>query len=364
MLGGDRKDNITGDAGLDVLLGDNGKVTRDGNKAIVRIETADPQSGDGDQISGGNDADVALGGTGGDTIKGGDDSAADILLGDNGKVIFNDPNESDPNNRHSIFTTNPTSGGVDDISGGPGDDILVGGALGDELFGGTESDLIVGDNAFIKRNSAGVVLRTSTIDPSLGGNDLIEGNEAGDIAIGGFGDDEIKGGNDGGADTLIGDNGVVVGADDTSQADDIFTTDPTHGGVDNITGGPGNDTILGGSGNADLSDPITCLGDGDTLFGNEGADILLGDNGNITRDSSKLVERIESTFPGQGGNDIVEGSDGEDAILGGFGADELTGHLANDVILGDNGALHYTIVSGAFDPESHHDHQPDVGVQR
>ena len=88
LLGGDRKDNITGDSGLDVILGDNGKVTRDSNKVVVRIETADPQSGDDDQISGGNDADVALGGTGADTIKGGDDSGADILLGDNGKVIL------------------------------------------------------------------------------------------------------------------------------------------------------------------------------------------------------------------------------------------------------------------------------------
>ena len=347
LLGGDGKDNITGDSGLDVILGDNGKVTRDSNKVVVRIETADPQSGDDDQISGGNDADVALGGTGADTIKGGDDIGADILLGDNGKVIFNDPNEPDPNNLYSIATTNPADGGVDDITGGPGDDIVVGGALGDKLFGGTDADLIVGDNAFIKRNSAGVVVRTSTIDPSMGGSDIIEGNEAGDTAIGGFGDDDIKGGTDGGADILIGDNGVVVGADGTSQADDIFTTDPTFGGVDNIVGGPGKDTILGGSGNTDLSDPITCLGDGDDLFGNEDADILIGDNGNIVRNANKLIERIETTFPGQGGNDAVEGNDGDDTILGGFGADHLTGHVGNDVILGDNGALHYTIISGA-----------------
>ena len=64
--------------------------------------------------------------------------------------------------------------------------------------------------------------------------------------FGGSGEDQIIGGLDVASDILLGDNGAVVLADGSADANDIFSTDPDSGAVDTITGGPGNDILIGG----------------------------------------------------------------------------------------------------------------------
>ncbi|MEG4104110.1 DUF4347 domain-containing protein, partial [Microcoleus sp. Pol17C6] len=323
LLGGDGNDSIAGDADPDVLVGDNGKLTL--NQGVVtRTETTNPENGGNDTITGSNGADLLLGGSEDDNLSGGSDESADILLGDNGVVVINDASE-DANDIFSIF---PTAGGKDTIDGGAGNDIAIGGTAEDLLLGFTGADILLGDHGRITRDNTDSVQRVATTFEDNGGDDSIDGNEGADIALGGQGNDSITGGN--ADDILLGDNGVVVRNDGSADANDIYSTSPTAGGSDTITGDEGADIVVGGR-------------VGDRIFGNQDNDILLGDGGRITRNANDVVEKIETTFPDNGGDDTVEGNQGKDIILGGYANDRLTGNTEADIILGDNGVLNYVV---------------------
>ena len=158
-----------------------------------------------------------------------------------------------------------------------------------------------------------------------GGNDTLYGNGGSDILIGGVGDDVISG--DDGGDVILGDNGVVVRTDpDAADDNDIYTTNAATGGNDTINGGAGNDIILGGYGN-------------DGIIGWTGDDIILGDNGKVIRNGADEVERIQTMDPASGGADTLYGNDGNDILIGGSSGDAVYGGAGNDVILGDNGVV-------------------------
>ena len=339
IIGGAAGDSIVGGGGGDTILGDSGYVTRggvnpDGSIDVLRVETSRVETGDEfgeiggvDTIRGAAGDDIILGGAKGDDIQG--NSGRDILLGDNGDVVRADGSADE----NDIFTTEPSIGGADTISGNGDDDILVGGAAGDFLFGNEDNDLLLGDNGRITRDSSDTVLRVASTDTDEGGNDDIEGNGGNDTVLGGFGDDTITGNL--GEDILLGDSGEVVRNDVTDDANDIFSIAPTDGGSDLIHGGDGNDIILGGTGGSDLHGT-----GGDTLHGDDQDNLILGDNGYITRDGNDVVERIASTDTGYGGDDtIIEGNGGNDTILGGTGDDDITGGIGDDIILGDNGEV-------------------------
>ena len=326
----DTLDIMIGDAGNDVMLGDNGTIA-----VLTRDVTTRADGGAGaDFMFGGVDNDVIFGGGFGDFLVGdaGLGGGADIVVGDQGtrtaaSIVA----------LHSVVTD---SGGDDDMFGSGGIDIMLGGDGADHIEGGTQGDVLVGDNGVVALIAGLPVRVTSTA--GNGSDDTIIGNGASDIAVGGDGDDNIWGDDetgpslDGAGDILLGDNGVVVRADGTALANDIFSTDPTLGGEDQIRGGPGDDILIGGSG----GDDATGVG-GDDLFGEAGHDIIIGDNVRITRNGSDQIEVIETTEPQAGGDDVGEGADGADTMLGGSGADTLTGGLQGDVILGDNGRLIY-----------------------
>ncbi|MBW4443333.1 MAG: DUF4347 domain-containing protein [Plectolyngbya sp. WJT66-NPBG17] len=390
LIGGAANDTINGNLGRDVIIGDGGRV-RYNNGVIVRIETAEPLAGGNDTLNGNEETDTILGGSGNDVITGGIDDAIDILFGDNGVVVRTDGSPE----ANDLFSTDESIGGQDTITGGLGNDSIVGGAGADQLTGNEGNDVIVGDSGYITRDTTNsieiietrvsaqggddtiagnegddiliggaandtingntgldiligdggrvtlandIVLRIATAEPTAGGNDILKGGQGTAIILGGTGDDTIEVGTDETNDILLGDNGVVVRADASPQANDIFSTDATNGGKDTITGGLGNDIIIGGAGGNDQSG----VG-GDRLFGNEGNDIVIGDHAYITRNSADVVEKIETIFPDQGGDDTIEGNTDNDVLLGGFGNDTITGSTGDDVVLGDNGSLDYTI---------------------
>jgi Ca2+-binding RTX toxin-like protein len=338
-------DTITTGAGADLIIGDNGRITFLGGVA-QRIETT-AVAGGNDQINAGDSTDVVIAGAGDDTIDGGLDNAPDILLGDHGFVTLAGADRN-------IQSTAPLVGGRDTIRGNGGDDIIIGGSGDDNaidggLIGGDGNDIIVGDNAFVRRNADGQVLSVSTTDAAQGGNDRILGGLGTDIAIGGTGDDAISGGD--AADILLGDNGVVVLTNIAPQGNDIFSTDPTFGGRDTIAGDDGDDIIIGGSGGLDVSGS-----GGDRLAGNAGNDIVLGDNGYITRNDDNQVEQIETAFFNAstdskqyailGGDDVIEGNEGASILLGGAGNDTITAGLEADLIVGDDGEATFIPATG------------------
>lgn len=336
-LGGTGNDTITTGNGADLIVGDNGEATFF-NGQLQRLRTKEAANGGNDRITAGNGADIVLAGTGDDEILGGNDAAEDILLGDNGVVVRADGSAQ----ANDIFSTDPTFGGNDRILGGAGNDIIIGGTGGDTqgggLWGEDGDDVIVGDNGYITRNAADVVERVATLFPEQGGHDAIQGGNGADTALGGTGNDTIAGGDDAAEDILLGDNGVVVRADGSPQANDIFSTDPTWGGRDRITGGGGDDIIIGGSGGEDA----TGIG-GDGLLGNAGDDLVMGDGAYITRDIDNQIATITSLFPEIGGDDSLQGDDGNDTLIGGFGNDVIDGNADDDIAFGDHGLIDYTV---------------------
>ena len=389
LIGGAANDMISGNLGRDMIIGDGGRV-RYTNSAVARIETIEPTAGGNDILNGNEANDIILGGSGNDTIAGGSDDAIDILLGDNGVVVRADGSPE----ANDIFSTDESIGGQDTITGGLGSDVIVGGAGNDQLTGDEGNDLIVGDSGYITRNATdsieiietrvsteggddtiagndgsdiliggaandtingnagldilvgdgaqitiadGAVLRVATAEPTVGGNDVLRGDAGATIALGGTGNDTIEGSTEDATDVLLGDNGVVVFADGSPEANDIYSTDAENGGVDAIAGGLGNDIIIGGAGGTDQAGI-----DGDSLLGGEGSDIVVGDHGYITINDAGNVEKIETLFPDQGGDDTIKGNADADFIFGGFGNDEITGDTGDDAILGDGGSINFS----------------------
>ncbi|MBL4827019.1 MAG: hypothetical protein JKY66_04785, partial [Spongiibacteraceae bacterium] len=135
------------------------------------------------------------------------------------------------------------------LNGGLGDDVILGGAFSDRLTGGAGNDYIIGDygqtsyQPFEKKLENLFEMSTST--SSVGGNDLISGGSGNDILIGAGGDDSLSGGT--GLDILIGDGGQI-----NFGPGDIISARTTHllqGGNDSLDGGAGNDILFGGTGN-------------------------------------------------------------------------------------------------------------------
>ena len=175
------------------------------------------------------------------------------------------------------------AGGADTIIGAAGNDRLGGGAGDDVILGGAGNDTIWGED----------------------GNDAINAGDDNDIAVGGIGDDRIGGGT--GDDTIDGDAG-----NDTIWGE---------GGNDRLGGGAGNDVIVGMDGN----DAIWGEAGDDIIDGGTGADIVLGGTGN-------------DQIGGGAGNDDLRGDAGDDTLWGEAGDDILNGGSGHDVLIGGAGS--------------------------
>jgi Ca2+-binding RTX toxin-like protein len=168
--------------------------------------------------------------------------------------------------------------------------ILLGGDGNDRVYGGTGADALFGDAGNDTLNSGS---GADTLQGGIGA-DLLEGEAGSDFLLGGDGDDQLfahskaapNGSTDG--DTLIG-----------------------EAGDDRLTGAAGADWLYGGLGN-------------DLLSGNEGSDVLIGDAGN-----NRLL--------GGAGNDFLFGGANTNLLDGGAGDDVIQSFGTSDTILGGDG---------------------------
>ncbi|TDQ80908.1 hemolysin type calcium-binding protein [Dongia mobilis] len=236
--------------------------------------------------------------------------------------------------------------GNDVLRGGAGNDILIGGLGVDELYGGDgddtyrvdENDLIdeegsTGtDTVEMTATKAGLAFSLGadienfrllgTLAGDVAGNELdnhIVGNAAANKLEGGDGDDTLDGG--AGADTLIGGLG-----------NDTYIVDNLKDSVDE-TGGDGVDTVkasaLLASGIAGVENYIytgtaawtfTGTDDDNEITGGIGADKLFGGIGN-------------DLLVGNAGNDWLDGGDGDDTLVGGAGNDTYVIESNDDTIV-------------------------------
>ena len=236
-----------------------------------------------------------------------------------------------------------------------GDDTLIGGGGEDVLIGGEGENVLIGgsgeDTASFADQSSGIKvdLRTGTssnndrlesIENLIGTNgaDGLIGNEANNTLSGLSGDDVLRGltGND----TLIG----GIGADvlEGGRGNDALVAGVDLQ-IDILDGGEGSDSVSYNdhrdSLTIDLATGFNSSGDQllriENIFGGTAADLLAGDaldnilNG-LDGSDRLLGRRGNDRLFGGGGNDTLEGGDGDDLLGGGLGADALYGGFGTD----------------------------------
>ena len=382
MIGGssspaaDGPDVMFGLAGHDVMLGDNGTITRPGgfpnafDGSAKRDVTLLGGGFGNDRIFGGAENDRLFGQNGNDLIRGG--GGDDFIEGNaGGDEIFGDNGQDD------IIGGSSAGDGVIG-SGVPATGLLDG---ADTIDSGAEADVVAGDNALITRPvdgagrwmtdtaSPGDIIRNvqlfdvdstgSPASPAASGGDTIQGGVGRDLLFGQGGGDEIHAG----------------------AGDDYV--EGNHGN-DTIWGNAGEDDLIGGSSSGDGSIGSGTLANGlldgaDTMYGDDAvaaalkagdssiedddtgadaADAIAGDNAVITRvlggggawerdpNTDAVVRSIRlfdveifasPAAAGTSGGDEIWGEGGCELILGGGGDDELHGGACDDHIEGNHG---------------------------
>ena len=188
--------------------------------------------------------------------------------------------------------------GADNLNGGDGNDLMQGDGGNDTLNGGAGSDTLV----FTGTVAASVNLALTTAQVTGHGTDLVSAIEH---ATGG-----------GGADRLTGSSGVnrLIGGAGNDRLDGA-------GGADTLRGDAGNDTLNGGTG-TDLAD----------YSGSTAVTVNLGlTTAQATGYGSDVLAAIEDVLGGSGadrltgsaGNNVIEGGLGNDTLNGGGGVDTL-----------------------------------------
>lgn len=217
--------------------------------------------------------------------------------------------------------------GSDALSGGKGDDWLIG-EDGEDTLNGNEGDdwLMGGNNADILNGDSG----NDNLMGDLGadtlngndGNDLLDGGEGADFMNGGTGSDWLLGGD--GIDILNGgaDNDRLMGelGDDTldgGDGNDLLNGDEN---ADKLQGGAGNDTLDGGK-------------DADVMEGGTGDDIYIVDNiGDVVNETSTLASEIDTVYSSIS---YTLGDNLENLTLTGTAAIDGTGNAKDNTIIGN-----------------------------
>jgi Ca2+-binding RTX toxin-like protein len=319
---------IYGGAGNDTLRGGAGDDTLNGGAGNDTFTTGATADGN-DTLNGGAGTDTADYST----------RTADLLLS-------NDPvRASGESGELDIIAADVEvlkgGAGNDHLIGGPGNDTLYGGPGNDTLTGGLGNDLLYGDagddtfdegtainGADVMTGGAGIDTvsytgRNNAVFVSLDG--LVNDGELGELDKVMLDVENITGGS--GDDTLIG-----------SAADNLLDGGP---GNDTISGGAGNDLLRGGPGND------TLRGDaGDDTFdegaSTSGADTIAGGAGIDTVDYTARSIALTIVMDGvTGSGEPLEGdrigSDVEN-LTGGSAADSITGNAADNLLQGGPGS--------------------------
>lgn len=336
IVGTARGDRLTGTSGRDVIHG------RGGDDFIRGLAG-------NDLLCGGGGGDLVVGNEGRDRLHGGaapdglqPGAGNDVVVG--GGSAFDDvryPDATGPitaslaTGQVTGLGTDTLENGVEQIVGGPFDDMLEGDDGVNDLLGldgndtitalGGEFDLIVGGagDDVLDGGDGLDFAENYFVDAWFRPNSILAGSVTVNLVTG------TSTGN--GNDTLV----DIEGASG-SRGNDIMTGDAENNvfvilneGSDTVDGGAGDDTIDGGDGV-------------DSLNGNLGVDALgnLDATAGMTIDLSTQTDSHGDTLAGFENvlgtvfDDTITGNDAANALEGGPGADDLFGLGDDDVLIG------------------------------
>ena len=389
----DGGDTLAGDAGEDVVLGDNGSLTRPVSMGLVPAPLTSPgassltngrvefrsitpydlgespvaDASGADVILGGTENDVLLAQGSNDSVDGG--SQADYAEGGQGSdLVLGGSEDDDVVGGSSATTASNSQGGIGQPDGS------------DNVYGGPGSDLAIGDNGLLTRPTSGADWRTVRADatqssqvpgrnitlfdlngvapaaatPGHSAPDSLSGQSGVDVLLGQDGNDSISGGDDddyaegqGGADTIHGD--VALSVAEIVAAETGAWTTPAED-ITSIT--PGQDDLAGGSSRQGHRDG------NDFIHGDADDDFVVGDNGSIARVLEGTTERVYTQRYGtlRTGHAKVRVAGGGAAstrfcsspaapsvtstceVADAFGADVVYGDSGQDTLYGQDGA--------------------------
>ena len=229
---------------------------------------------------------------------------------------------------------------LEPLSGGLGDDTILGGIYGQAIYGGPGNDSIRGG-----------------VPPKA-----LYGEAGDDTLIGSFDTDRLYGGD--------GDD-LLQGFSERDRLDGDAGNDTLHGdeGADSVSGGYGNDSLFGGDGNDEIfdttsqfvhdglqipdgvtdNDTIDAGAGNDAIYISAGADLVSGGTGNdsfwigpnattgeSTLDGGEGSDQIDLTLLNHGVKlDLTTGAGTLPFILSNI--ENVTGTLHSDTLFGDDG---------------------------
>ena len=326
VIAGAGADTVNTGNGRDYILADHGELNFT-NGIITSGRSTDTTQGGNDRLTLGDGDKLVIGGFGDDTIVAG--AGDSRILGDNGELIY------DSGILRTITTqdTSSATGGVDTITVGSGEHVVMGGTHGDFIQSGNGNGILMGDNGNVTYAANGQRVQIVSELSTLGGNDTVTATGGDNIVLGGVGDDRIT--TAAGNDTVFGDNGRL----DYSNGilTDFTTTDATDatGGSDTIEAGDGDNRVFGGT-------------HGDDIGSGVGNSILMGDNGSVQLNSAGTQRvKVTSELSALGGDDTITARGGNNLVFGNVGDDQVQTGGGDDVIFGDNGVAEY--VNGLAD---------------
>ncbi|GAA4668492.1 calcium-binding protein [Nocardioides nanhaiensis] len=341
----DGTDRIEGAEGDDVLLGDNGVLTRPADAPDERadgttlrtVRLLDPVTGEGqvpvtvgagDTILAGEGRDLAFGQAGDDELQGQD--GEDYLEGNVGADLLDGGADEDDlvgggSVADGVVVSSSGGGTVTDRISTPLAGMLDRSAAGlldggDTLRGGDARDVVLGDNGRITREGIGRVLDGGASGPhrvrQVAMADEVPGPWAGSDAIsGGAGDDDLYG-----------------------QLDSTLSRRPqqlwqgTRVPGDVLEGGAGDDALVGDQGRS-VPTPVALLGAPDRVVRADG-----GFFAERVRPRGTLVRVVTLTQSGVGGDDLLLAGDGLDAVHAGAGKDVVDAGAGDDAVFGGDGS--------------------------
>src|SRR5262249_36848271 len=106
-------------------------------------------------------------------------------------------------------------------------------------------------------------------------------------------------------------------------------------------GGSGENIVLAGLGGDRVNQDARPGTNDPAGVTSTGRDIVIGDNGFVNWDTNDRLTQFGSSEPGLGGDDLVNGGDGANIVVGGFGNDTIVTGADADIVLGDDGQVDY-----------------------